>query len=131
MEKAKKFVEFCKKNGRFPELDGGKEEYDLSDWHISVKYSSRFEPDVRDYLLSEVPDFFKLDIEIDQMEKAQKFVEFYKDHNRLPIYDNKNAFHPETELSDWRISIMFSSRIKPDVRDYLLSEVPDFFNEDI
>ncbi len=121
MEKAKKFVEFYKKNGGYPEPD---KYFRLWDWYISTKYSSSIEPEVREYLLSEVPDFFNEDdIKIVQMGRAQKFVEFYKRHGRFPKSDE------DFKLWYWYTTIIFTSleKIEPDVRDYLLSEIPDFF----
>ncbi len=119
MDEAEKFVEFCKKNGRYPSFEN---EIYLWSWRNEIKYSSKINPDVRDYLISNLPDFFKNDIEIDQMLKAKKFVEFYKLNNRLPNIEDK--------LWGWYNEIKYYPIIDPGVREYLISEVPNFFKDD-
>ncbi len=61
MAYVKKYIKFYKKHKRMPNLPCNKEGESLWEWRFSVKYNFHFRlfPDVQEFLLSEVPDFFK------------------------------------------------------------------------
>ncbi len=137
LENAKKYVDFYEKNGRIPQTLKYSEESRLYSWRSVIMYfydrdPSGVDPDVRDFLLSKIPNFFKHDFEIDQMEKAKEYFDFYKKNNRFPTgWDNEplKLYHWSNIIKD--LYVCSSNKLDPGVKEFLITKIPNFFKDPI
>ncbi len=139
LENAARYFNFYEKNGRIPEILKDGEEFMLYNWCNKIKNLYDREPnkidfEVKKFLLSKFPNFFKHNFEINQMEKAKEYVEYYEKNNKFQT--DLGLGNNALKLYFWSniikdLYVCSSNKLDPKVKEFLITKIPNFFKDPI